>query len=182
MLVFSLFSSQGRLLCIISRFENEAANRQNLTFQWPYMLLHVFFYSHCHILIINMKNTFLDWFKQSWVMCYLEIQGLLKDLSQFKDFSRLYAKPRAFQYCTNPDLCTIERRKAKRTGSDILRCCIMCIWQSPVLPLKITHNCTLNNHHTHPMCAIIQSKWGEYLTAVWRRQPIQTSGLQTTLK
>ena len=71
---------------------------------------------------IKMKNTFLDWFKQFWVMYYLEIQGLFKDfchnsrtfqgfiqiqglfkaLCKFKDFSRLYANSRTFQYCMNP--------------------------------------------------------------------------------
>ena len=36
------------------------------------------FFTHT-VILINMKNTFLDWFKQFWVMYYLEIQGLFKD-------------------------------------------------------------------------------------------------------
>ena len=33
---------------------------------------------------INMKNTFLDWFKQFWVMNYLEIEGLFEKSSQIQ--------------------------------------------------------------------------------------------------
>ena len=47
------------------------------------------FFIHTVLLLINMKNTFLDWFKQFWVMHCLEIQGLFKVLCKFRIFSRL---------------------------------------------------------------------------------------------
>ena len=40
--------------------------------------MYFMFFTHI-VLLINMKNTFLDRFMQFWVKYYLEIQGLFKD-------------------------------------------------------------------------------------------------------
>ena len=76
--------------------ENEAVNtheggglERNCQITFRYLLRFV-----STVVLINMKNTLLHCFKLSWVMYYLEIEGLL---SQFKEFWRLYANSRTFQ-------------------------------------------------------------------------------------
>ena len=110
---------------IISRFENKAANtdeggklRQNCQIKFPY-ILHVF-HSHCHINKYELAILDNVSFRNSRTF-----QGLL---SQFKDFSRLYANSRAFQdkqsnsrafqYCTNPGLAFQELMLSFRSATD----------------------------------------------------------------
>ena len=59
------------------------------------------FFTHT-VVLQNRKNTFLDWFKQFWVMYYLEIQGLFKALCKFKDFSRQAVKFKGFSILYEP--------------------------------------------------------------------------------
>ena len=94
--IFISFFSQGRPPHINSRFENEAANTHEggtlgKIFKWRSNSV----FTHT-VVLIDVQNTFLDWFQQFWVIYYLEFQGLLSPLKDFprlvlcklKDFSR----------------------------------------------------------------------------------------------
>ena len=86
-----------------ARFENKAAN--TLAKLSIHSDAYFVFFTHT-VVLINMKNTFLDCFKQFWVMYYLEIQGLFNIVR-----TRMHVhvdKPFACSHCVICISCSVH--------------------------------------------------------------------------